>query len=313
VSRRLRPLVLGSALLALGGTAVVLGQRQPLPPPGQAAPPVDPHVVARVSALEEALAPLLRLPGTWVEVRYPAETLDRAARVQARLEALVELWQPISPSPLAWHAATVTEEIWGRLPTGRPWGMPVLLEGTFVVPAYGDAGTVATASRLLGGPVPAAAGTPSFGTAEEAGSLVLADVVLQLEAARLLVETAGFRCEEPWICGVLAHLAARLAWEMIEPDRTLEIVALLDRAGAALGGPRARRLEEYRPGLDFETDLWFHAQLVRGADPIWVDQGRLGTPRRMRRWLKQKEPVGRAALDKEFPGIAEWRAAAFAP
>jgi hypothetical protein len=142
---------------------------------------------------------------------------------------------------------------------------------------------------------------------------VLADVVLQLALARAFVETAGFRCEEPWICGVLASLAARLAWETAEPGRTLEVVGLLDRIAAAQGGAGAHRLEEYGPGLPLETDLWFQAQFVRGADPIWVQEGRYGGPRRLRRWLKQRDPVSRVKLDKEYPELVDWRAAAFAP
>lgn len=296
--------------LVLGNVHAAAAQRQPLPPPGQAAPPA---AVAE-PASEAALRNLLELPGSRVDMRYAADTLDRASRVQRRLETLHELWQPLAPAPLGWRAAAVTEETWNALGAGRPWGLPVRLgESLFVVPAHGDAGTVAAVERLLGGKVPVAEGLPVTGTPEEVGSLAVSDVLLQVEAARAFVATAGLAGDEPWIDGVLVQLAARLAWEAAEPGRTLEIVALFDRIAVVRGGPRAHRLADYQRTGDAERELWFQAQFVRGADAIWVEEGRFGTQRRLTRWISRRKPVTRAELEKRYPALGEWQRAAFAP
>jgi hypothetical protein len=297
------------ASLAVGPAAGAQRERQPLPPPGRTAPSPAPADEPRPLA---PLEPLLELPGEYVEVRYVAETLDRAARFQARLETLHQLWQPMTPRPLDWRGATVTEEIWRRLDLGRPWGVAArAADGTFVAPAYGDAGTVATVETLLGGPVPAADGMPFFGNAEEAGSLAVCDALLQLEAAHAFVDAAGLRGDEPWIQGLLAHLAARAAWQAVEPDRVLEIVGWLDRVAAAHGGPRAQPLAGYGAAQPFERGLWYEAQLVRGADVLWVEEGRRGSARRLGAWIRRGKPVTRAELEKRYPGLIAWRLAAF--
>jgi hypothetical protein len=303
-----RSLSLPVACVALLGAA---GQRQPLPPAGQAAgsataaDPVD----------EGVLDQLLLLGGNRVEVRFVADTLDRAARFQARLETLHRFWQPLLEGRLAWRGAAVLEPQWRRLVTGRPWGVAARsASGTFLVPAAGDARTVATIERLLGGPVPLPAGMPLYGSLQEAGSLVVCDILLQIEAARAFVAASGVRGEEPWIEGLVIHLAARAAWQAAEPERILEIVGLLDRMSAANGGPAAYRLSDYREDLPFERALWYDAQFVRGADAIWVEEGRRGTTRLLRRWVRSRdEPILRAKLEENYPVLVAWQRAAFAP
>ena len=303
--RRLCALLLlcAAPLLAAAG-------RQPLPPPGIAATAPE----AASGQVPGGLDDLLVLPGTWVEVRYAPETLDRAARLQERLEALVQLWKPLTRAPLAWKGAAVDRARWGRLAPGWPWGLPVRIAGpTFVVPAQGDAETVATAAWLLGGAPPDPGGDPVLGSRGEAGSLVVCDLLLQVEAARAFVGANHLAGDEPWVTGVLVQLAARYAWESAEPGRMLEVVGLFDRMAAAHGGAAAGRLADYRGGLPFDTDLWYQAQFVRGADAIWVAEGRRGTGRRLSRWIDAGKPLRRADLEKKYPALLDWQRAAFAP
>jgi len=302
----------GLRVLLLFTFAPLLGAagREPLPAPGAAAP-----AAATAGDTEAAgLDGLLVLPGTWVEVRYPPEALDRAARLQERLEALQQLWKGLTHAPLTWKGAAVDRARWARLAPGWPWGVPVRIGGpTFLVPAHGDAETVATANWLLGGALPDPGGDPLQGSREEAGSLVVCDTLLQIEAARAFVAASAVSGDEPWVTGVLVQLAARYAWETAEPGRMLEIVGLFDRMAAAHGGHAAGRLADYRGGLPFDTDLWYQAQFVRGADAIWVEEGRRGTARRLDHWIGAGRPVRRAELEKKYPALLDWERAAFAP
>lgn len=299
--RRLLLLAAAPLFLAAG--------REPLPAPGAVASAASADVAAPAG-----LESLLVLPGTWVEVRYPPEALDRAARLQGRLEAVQQLWKPLTRAPLAWKGAAVDRARWRELAAGWPWGLPVRIAGpTFLVPAHGDAESVATANWLLGGGPPDPGGDPLQGSRDEAGSLVVCDTLLQIEAARAFVSASGLAGDEPWVTGVLVHLAARYAWESAEPGRMLEVVALFDRMAAAHGGAAARRLADFRGGLPFDIDLWYQAQFVRGADAIWVEEGRRGTARRLDHWIGAGRPVRRAELEKKYPALLAWQRAAFAP
>lgn len=297
-------------LATAAGFAPAAAQRQPLPPPGGLG-----AADADTSRPYDAeLEGLLRLPGVEVDVRYPPDHLDRAARLQMRLAGMVQSWQPLTRRRLAWSAAVVDSARWRRLAPEAPWGWPLRLAGPlFLVPAQGDAATVALVSSLLGGPPPDPGGEPMIGSREEAGSILVIDLLTQLEAARELADAARWRGDEPWIHELAVHLALRYAWELREPSEVLTRVRLFDRIAAAQGGPAARRLADFRPGLDRATDLWFQAQFVRGADTIWVDKGRFGVSRLLDRWADGGKPKRRAELEKRYPALVDWQRSAFAP
>jgi len=301
------PVVLALAALPVAAAA----QRSALPPPGAIGNPSAPTGAA---AAETGLEGLLELHGERLSVLYPGEHLDRAALLQMRLENLSRAFDSLTRARLAWRAAVVGRERWAKLAPGVPWGRPTRLPGPlFLAPAGGDSELVATATALLGGPPPDPGGEPLVATREEAGSLVLFDLLLDLETARAFADATGLRGDEPWVRALATQLALRYAWEVTEPGAVLSRVALFDRIAAAHGGPRAHRLADYRPGLDPETDLWFEAQFVRGADVLWVDRGRFGTSRLLERWAAGSSPIRRAELEKKYAGLVEWESAAFAP
>jgi hypothetical protein len=304
-----RPTLSLFVLLAAAATCGLDAAPVALPPSGSVPLQPAPGAPEEVSPLGE----LLLLDDPRVSVRYPPDSLDRATRVQARLQALVELWKPFTPRPLAWSAVIVHRDAWERAGFGG-WGAPRRMgAGTFVVPAAGDAGTVAFARALLGGGLPQLPGDPLMGTRDEAASLMVCDLLLQLEAARELAASAPLAGDAPWVTGVLMHLAARYAWERAEPGQTLTYVGIFDAVAAAHGGARAYRLADFTSGLPFERDLWFQAQFVRGADAIWVEEGWTGTARRLYRWGSKGKPVEAADLEKKYPRLVEWQTTAFAP
>jgi len=305
--RRVAATALAGALTLAAGAAA---QRQPLPPPGA----IEAPAAETGESADAAFDRLLTLPGRLVDVLYSGDALDRAARLQSRLEALHGLWQPLTREPLLWQGLALQRDAWDRIARGAPWGVPSEIESNrFAVAAQGDPATVAAMVGLFGRPLPDPGGDPLIGTREEAGSLVAGDVLLQLRVARRFASTARLRGEAPWIDAVLAHLAARYAWESVEPDRVLEVVSLLDRGSLEQGGLRSRPLDGYREGLPLDVDLWYQAQFVRGADAIWVEAGRRGTARALSKWSRRGHTVTRAELEKKYPGLVSWAATAFAP
>ena len=295
-------------------TTALATPREPLPPPGAPLPAAPPAADSLGGAVPAGLEGLLTLASNRVEVFYLPDALDRGSRVQDRLENLHELFTKITVTPLPWKAAAIDRVRWNKLAPGWPWGLPVRIAGPiFLVPAHGDAGTVATATWLLGGAPPDPGGDPMTGTRAETGSLVVCDALLQIEVARAFVAATGIAGDEPWVTGVLVQLAARYAWEALEPGRMLEVVGLFDRMAAAHPLAAPGRLTDYRGGLPFDVDLWYQAQFVRGADAIWVAEGRRGVARHLGHWISAGKPVRRADLEKKYPALVAWERAAFAP
>lgn len=298
---RLAPLLVATTLSPL------LAAPAPLPPAGSLVVAASPLVDA------PALDDLLTLPGERVSVRYPPGALDRAARIQLRLEAFHKLWEGFVPVPLAWSAALLSREQWEGAGLG-PYGSVVRPgPGEFLLPSEGDAGTVAFVRALTGGSIPDPGVDPMLGTREESGSLIVSDLLLELEAARDFVAAAPLRGDVPWASGVLLQLVMRYTWDRLEPTQTLLYVALFDAISAVHGGPRARRLDDYGDGLPFEVELWYQAQFVRGADAIWTETSWAGVARRMDKWRRKGVPVAAAELEKKYPGLVAWKRDAFAP
>jgi len=186
------------ALVLAGSAAATLApaQRQPLPPPGGFGAAAG----AGAASLDAALEGLLRLPGAHVVVLYPPDHLDRAARLQLRLEGLRRAWQPLTRHDLEWRAALVGPTRWRALAPGAPWGWPARAAGPlFVIPVRADAEIVAAVTALLGGAPPDPGGDPLVGGRDEAGAGVVVDLLAQLEAGRELADAARWRGDEPWI------------------------------------------------------------------------------------------------------------------
>jgi len=280
---------LAALLGCAGAPRAPLPARGAAPPtpsrPAEAAP--DPHGLAE-------LAHLLVLPGRYVDVTYPPGALDRAAHVQQRADAIVETLREIARRPLELRLWVLDREEWERVGFSRPYGLPERVEpGGFVLPASGDPGLLATLSGLAGGALRPTETLPLRGTPEEAAALAAADLLFQIDAAR-------------------AHVAARVVFERHEAGRMPEIAALYDALAESLGGLASRRLEDYREGLPYEVDLWYQAQLLRGADVVWVEEGARGSSRFLYRRIEKGAPLGAGELDRRYPGLAAWRAESFA-
>jgi len=261
-----------------------------------------------------ALTHLLVLPGRATTVRYTPGALDRAARVQERAEQLAEVFYKIDQRPGPFDIWVLEREDWRAAGLARAYGIPEGVgEGRFALPAQGDPEQVAAMTRLLGGPPPSSSWVPLRGTPEEAGALAVADEIFQVQAAQDFARRVGLAGDRPWVDGVLAQLVARIAFERFEPGRMIEIAATFDRFTARFGGQASRRADDYQEGLPLESELWYQAQFLRGADVIWVKEGEGGSIRYLYKLIQRGTPLPAAELERAYPGLVAWRATSFAP
>lgn len=201
------------------------------------------------------LSHLLLLPGEAAWVFYSPGALDRAAHVQDWLRTMAIDHAKWSGRTMPLSALVLTREEWVGAGMTRPYGLPVGLgEGQLALPAEGDSGTVAGWRALLGGELPSVGGVPLRGTAEEASSLLAADLLGRLEAARELLAAGELRPQEPWVGELAGAMVARWAFRG-EPQTLTQLERLCQAleatsAGAA-GQPEAavdlaRRLGDHR-------------------------------------------------------------------
>lgn len=288
--------------------------RAPLPPPA-AAPPVEtaPEPAAAPPRLA-ALEGLLELGGKTTLFHYSPGTLDRAAHLQSRLEALAESFWKLRGELPPIEAWVLDRETWEKAELERAYGLPLVVAPVaYALPGWGDPDLVSTVGALLGGPAPPLRGVPLRGTAEEGGALAVSDALFQAEAAYDFVAVGGIEGEAPWIVALVGQVFNRVAYERFEPGRMPEIAGWFDAIAAAHGGPRAFRLADYHLGQPFEVELWYQAQLLRGADVIWVEEGPRGCALWLQGLLRDRKLLTRAALEKRFPGLLDWERNSFAP
>jgi hypothetical protein len=289
-SRTLRPALTGvlALLLAASGSGRAAGQQAPS---------------------RDALWSLLSLPGKHVSVRYTPGSLDRATRVQQRLEPLaaeVGSWLR-DPAPLA--AFVVSREEWNQLGLALPYGFPARLPGRLLMlPAFGDEGTAEFWGGKLGMSLPAS--DPGFGSGPAAAlsSLEVCDLVGSVEATRILLEKAGISGEEVWISELMTHtayLAAR--WQGRRPVTDEEVRGATASREA---GPLA--LKAYTSGLSMEDWLWFQSAFYRGALELIDRRGDRVARQLVRRASKSGGELGRGDLLDRYPELREWLRAEFA-
>ena len=213
---------------------------------------------------DEAPPPfLLTLRGNYVVVNYTPGGLDRAYHIKMRLDLLAADFSKWVGTPIRLRVFVLTRDEWGQFGFGVPDGLPGRIRGsTLAVPWAGDAGTIDLWTEIQGDPPPPLVGTPMRGTAEEAATMALADLLTEVEAARILLTMGSVRGEVPWVHQILPHLVARAAFVRYEGPRLPEIDDFFAGLG---GGDRQVSLERYTGGLDLPTLLWFESRFQDGA------------------------------------------------
>lgn len=271
---------------------------------------VLPAVLSAQAAGEQPF--LLALPGDRVIVNYAPGALDRGHHVQRRFDLLVADASRWSDQKLRLRVFVLGRQEWQEMGFGLPYGLPGRMPGNVLaVPAAGDDDTVALWTRLTGGPPPPLAGTPMRGTAAEASSLALADLLGEVEAARVLLASAGVRGETAWVQQVTAHLLALAVFERYERARLAEIGRFFDSLGH--GVDSATGLDGYAPGLDLATLLWFESRFHDGARRV-LESGKKNEAKAVLELARKNGGLlTRAALIELYPQLAAWLRESFPP
>lgn len=240
---------------------------------------------------------LLSLDGPPVTVRYTPGALDRADHVQRRFNLLVAEAGRRQASRQLLVIELLDEGEWRRSRLAEPFGLPAITaSGTLALPAWGSDGTVALWRRLLDQRLPSVPGTPLRGSIEEAASLAAADLVGEVEGARLVLAGVGTTGAEPWIDDLLASALAVSAVQRYEPSRWPEVRRLFDslaRSESAAGDERLRRL-----------------RYAVAAERIAAESGKLAARPLLKLARKQGGRLAAATLIERYPWLRAWARAA---
>lgn len=260
---------------------------------------------------------LLTLVGRYSAVQYTAGSLDRAQRVLDRLDAVASKLNRWTEMPVAKAVYLLDRSQWKEAELPGLYGVPLPLGQTaIVVPAAGDQATVRLWRRVLGVDVlPMIPGVPLRGTPEEAATLAIADLLLQIESGRAMVERSELRPDRIWIAELAAHAAALSLVVALEEHRLAEINATLSRVTERLGGPGAYSLESYSPALLFGDEdsikhwLWAQGAFNQAAAIIVARDRKQTVPRLLKlATARQARGLSWAALVERYPALEAWHA-----
>jgi hypothetical protein len=300
--------LLATTALAAGLAASHVDAQQLATRPVSEAPPA----IAGMRTINLPL--LLDLPGDLAHVRYTPGSLDRSASIQARFKLLALEFERSGLRENVVVLYVLSRDDWKEANLRSDYGLPEPLgRDALAVPGWADEKSIAAWRERLGGDLPRLEGVPLLMTPAEAGALVAADVLAQLEVSRQLLERTGFAPDRPWIAPLMAHLAARLAWDRFEPARMPQIAALVDRLALGDKSGARHRLDDWRSDLEPPKRWWYDARFMRGADEMVI----AASPRKLWKMLHDgvsgEKPITEAMLLSRFPKLHDWRAANFAP
>lgn len=258
----------------------------------------------------------LQLQGAGCGVGYSPGSLDRAHHLLRRLELLTGFFNRWSETPVPAAAYVLTREDWEGQGISALYGLPARLgPTTILMPSQGDAGTVELWQKLLASDrLPLVPGVPLQGTAEEAASLALADVFMQIEAARAFVqrqELLGVQARDAWIGEVAAHVAALTVFQRLEPTKVPELESLFSRL-EALGS--ATSVESFQPRTSVATLaearewLAFQGRFFRAANGIVRREGKNAVKKLQAAKRKAGGQLRRDVLLKRHPWLEDWLA-----
>ena len=254
--------------------------------------------------------PLLAYRGEEVAVRYVPGALDRAVHVAKRLDLVIAELRHSLEVVLPLTAIVLGRDEWERKDLARTYGLPQPLSvGSIAVPASGDAGTVRKWKTWLGTELPDIGGVPLAGTADDASSLMLSDLVLQVEVCELVFDRTPVGAADPWIRGLFSHLAAISLWSTFEPSRMPmieSIFASMREQLPPLLALEARRQEKGSPPLAMEHWLLAEAHLFDGAAQAYATGGPKVFKKLLRTITKDGKPPTREQLVVAYPTLAGW-------
>ncbi len=256
---------------------------------------------------EDGFLPLVTNFGT---VLYPPAYLDRASAVMDRLQLTgVELY--------IWSKNAVKVDLlvfdlagWQKRFPDRLFGLPARVSPTSIaVAANGTPGTVRVWGMLLGRPVPPAPGRPILGTSEQAMTLILCDIMLQLELGKIYAEQVGYgEGSARWPIDVMAHLTAIAFLDSHDVGQ----LRIYDDLFATWGeDPGPHSLESLEEGLPLAKQLWYQARFREAAALIREEDASHAISRIGRKMRKRKEREPAEVILDLYPELEGWLESAF--
>ncbi len=250
---------------------------------------------------------LVHLAGDQANVRYIHGSLDRAARLQSRLELAMRSFERWTGTRLEIDAYVLSRQEWEESRYDVAYGLPLRVGRlSLAVPAAGDDDTVALWSEVLHGALPRVAGMPLRGTPEQVATMALADVLVQLQASEILVDEVGLGGDQHWVRGLVTHVASYDFYRRHDPGRLGDLDAMYSLLSRERG-PKAMSVRDYGPDLGLRDWLWFQAQFHNGARTI-LDKTGKGALKKIKKLRKKGDGnvlTGERLLAKWKP-LKEW-------
>jgi hypothetical protein len=249
---------------------------------------------------------LLPLSGDRVSVRYSPGSLDRAANLQSRLELELRAFHRWIGADLAINVYVLSREEWEQNGWDVQYGLPVRVgRASLAAPSLGDDGTVALWSEILDGILPRVIGEPILGTPQQAASMVLADFLIELQTAEILVDELGLAGDQHWVRGLATHVATADFVRRFEPSRIADLDGMY-KLLARDRGPLSMSARDYGPEMNLRDWFWFQAQFHAGAKVILAKTGK-GALKKLEKLRKKDDGLLRGErLLKEFKTLDAW-------
>lgn len=249
---------------------------------------------------------LLPLAGDRVIVRYTPGSLDRAANIQTRLEFELRAFHRWIGAELGIDVYVLSREEWEKTGYDIDYGLPLRVgRASLAAPALGDDGTVELWSEILDGILPRVIGQPIQGTPQQAASMVLADFLIQLQTAEILIDEVGLAGDQHWVRGLATHVANVDFVRRFEPSRMADLDSMY-KLLARDRGPLSMSVRDYVPEMSLSDWFWFQAQFHAGAKILLGKTGKGGL-KKLKKLDKKDDGLLRGdRLLKEFKGLDTW-------
>ncbi len=259
-------------------------------------------VVAPPSAGGPVVKPpssLLVLKDDQVPTRYSEGSLLRAAKLNERMVAIVNAVSRSAGKRLVLPLAVLSRRDWAKHGPKDPYGIPGRLPGGGLgLPAHADATVVELWKGLLGR-LPAIRQEPYDQDQDAVASFEVIDALGAVSAARILLEEAGLKVDQPWLEEVLAHAEAELG----ENANGNEVAVLNVFADfSAPTGPLP--LRSFTSGLSYRQWLAYQRLFHLAADTLLSEAGPRGVRRLIRRGTRGEELHARKDLLTPYPRVA---------
>lgn len=250
--------------------------------------------------------PLLKLPGELVTVHYTPGSLNRSAELQLHLQEVLRAFGRWADQKPRLSLYMLSRQDWQATRYDLPYGVPLRVGAlSLAAPAAGDAGTGQLWTEVIGGLLPRVTDIPYGGTPQAAATLVLADLLVQQLSAEILIDETGLGGDQPWVRGLVTHLAAVDVLRRYDPDRLSDLNAMYG-AISRERGPQAMSVRDYHPDLSLRDWLWFQGQFHFGAQVILEQEGK-GSLKKMKKLRKQGGGVLRGEeLLREYEALNDW-------